>query len=261
MSEPAARTGPDGLLERAPDLDAADPDAPVVEGATQTHPSEIQDLTGTEGATQIDATSTEDAPIGAAEELAALGLDDPAMLRAALEAVLFVSDQPLAPADVAAALRVPEPAVRAGFAGIAAELAQRRAGTELRETAAGVRLYTRSEVAPAVERFLRDGQRTRLSQAALETLAVIAYRQPVARARISAIRGVNVDGVVRTLVGRGLIAEVGSDPDTGAGLYATTDLFLAKIGVSGLDDLPSLAPLLPDLDDLDAPDGLEPDAF
>ncbi|MEP6852366.1 MAG: SMC-Scp complex subunit ScpB [bacterium] len=197
-----------------------------------------------------------DAPTG--EELAGLGLKDPAAVRAALEGVLFVADQPLAPADIAAALGIPEAAVRTGLAEIAAGLDERGAGTELRETAGAVRLYTRSSVAPAVERFLRDGRRTRLSPAALETLAVVAYRQPVTRGRIAAIRGVNVDGVIRTLAARGLIADVGVDPTSGAGLYATTELFLTKIGANGLDELPSLAPLLPSVDELD---GLDPDAF
>ena len=110
-------------------------------------------------------------------------------------------------------------------------------------------MYTRPDYAPWVTAFLLDGQRSRLSQAALETLAVIAYRQPVTRARVSAIRGVNVDGVVRTLTSRGLIVEIGTDPDTGGGLFRTTDLFLEKMGLRSLDELPSLAPLLPDLDD------------
>ena len=103
-----------------------------------------------------------------------------------------------------------------------------------------------------VEHFLQDGQKSRLSQAALETLAVIAYRQPVTRARVSAIRGVNVDGVVRTLMARGLVVEIGSDPDTGGGLFRTTELFLERMGLRSLDELPSLAPLLPDIEGLDA---------
>jgi segregation and condensation protein B len=110
----------------------------------------------------------------------------------------------------------------------------------------GWRLYTRDEHAEVVERWLGEGQRSRLSQAALETLAVIAYRQPVTRARISAIRGVGVDGVMRTLLARGLVHEVGSDPDTTGGLYGTTPLFLERLGLTGLDELPELAPLLPE---------------
>ena len=110
----------------------------------------------------------------------------------------------------------------------------------------GWRLYTREEHAAVVERYLVDGQRSRLTQAALETLAVIAYRQPVTRARVSAIRGVGVDGVMRTLLARGLVHEVGTDPDSGGGLYATTPLFLERLGLTGLDELPELAPLLPE---------------
>jgi segregation and condensation protein B len=120
--------------------------------------------------------------------------------------------------------------------------------------AGGVRFYTRPEVASQVEVFLQDGQRSRLTQAALETLAVVAYRQPVTRARVSAIRGVNVDGVIRTLLSRGLVVEVGSDPETGGGLLRTTELFLEKMGMTSLEGLPSLAPLLPDLDGLDGVD-------
>jgi segregation and condensation protein B len=116
----------------------------------------------------------------------------------------------------------------------------------LRRVGDGWRLYTRDEHAVAVERWLGEGQRSRLSQAALETLAVIAYRQPVTRARISAIRGVGVDGVMRTLLARGLVHEVGADPDTGGGLYGTTPLFLERLGLTGLDELPALAPLLPE---------------
>jgi segregation and condensation protein B len=115
-----------------------------------------------------------------------------------------------------------------------------------------VRIYTRASVAAQVEVFLQDGQRSRLTQAALETLAVVAYRQPVTRSRVSAIRGVNVDGVVRTLTTRGLVVEAGSDPETGGGLLRTTELFLEKMGLTSLAELPSLAPLLPDLDGLDS---------
>jgi segregation and condensation protein B len=117
---------------------------------------------------------------------------------------------------------------------------------ELRRVGEGWRLYTREEHADVVEQWVTDGQRSRLSQAALETLAVIAYRQPVTRARISGIRGVGVDGVMRTLLSRGLVAEVGTDPDSGGGLYATTPLFLERMGLASLDELPELAPLVPE---------------
>lgn len=182
------------------------------------------------------------------------GAPEPAAaeLTAALEAILFVVDTPLDPASLAAALQVPQPSIAAALERLRAGLDERGAGIELREVAGGVRLYTRTAVAGHVERFLQDGQRSRLSQAALETLAVIAYRQPVTRSRVSAIRGVNVDGVVRTLVSRGLIAEVGTEPESGAGLFRTTELFLERMGMQSLEELPSLAPLLPDVAGLDS---------
>ena len=179
-------------------------------------------------------------------------LSDPAELRAALEAILFVVETPIAPAQLAAVLDQPQPRVEEAIRELAAGYDEQRRGFELRTVGGGVRIYTRPEHAAVVEAFLMDGQRTRLSQAALETLSVVAYRQPVTRARISAIRGVNVDGVVRTLTTRGLIVEVGTDPETGGGLYRTTELFLEKMGLQDLAELPSLAPLLPDLDSLDS---------
>jgi segregation and condensation protein B len=172
-------------------------------------------------------------------------------LAAALEAVLFVVDAPVAVSALAAAFQQPGPDLEAGLISLQESLDARGSGLELRRVASGVRLYTRSDYAPWVTSFLLEGQRSRLSQAALETLAVIAYRQPVTRAKISAIRGVNVDSVVRTLTSRGLIAETETDPDTGGGLYCTTDLFLEKMGLRSLAELPSLAPMLPDVDTLD----------
>jgi segregation and condensation protein B len=171
---------------------------------------------------------------------------DPLALRAGLEALLFVVDVPIDEVTLAAALRCPVGRVREELAGLAADYDQRRAGVTLRRVGEGWRVYTREEHADVVERYLLEGQRSRLTQAALETLAVIAYRQPVTRARVSAIRGVGVDAVVRTLVNRGLIRECGSDPDTGGGLYGTTPLFLERLGLADLDELPALAPLLPE---------------
>ena len=111
-------------------------------------------------------------------------------------------------------------------------------------------MYSRSDYAPVVEKFLLDGQQAKLTQASLETLAVIAYRQPVSRARVGAVRGVNVDGVVRTLISRGLVEERGQG-EGGAILYGTTTYFLQRLGISSLDELPPLAPYLPDVDVLD----------
>lgn len=177
----------------------------------------------------------------------AVPLEDPIELAAAVEAILFVVDAPMEATSLAATLGVPVPAVDGALARLRNGYEERRAGIELRDAAGGVRLYTRPSVAAHVERFLHDGQRSRLSQAALETLAVVAYRQPVTRSRVSAIRGVNVDGVVRTLLSRGLIVEVGFDTESGAGLFRTSALFLERMGMQSLDELPSLAPLLPEL--------------
>jgi segregation and condensation protein B len=170
----------------------------------------------------------------------------PEELAGGLEALLFVMDDPVDDETLAAALRCPLEQVRTGLADLATDYDRRRSGLGLRQVGEGWRLYTREEHAPVVERYLIDGQRSRLTQAALETLAVIAYRQPVTRARISGIRGVGVDGVMRTLITRGLVHEVGTDPDSGGGLYATTPLFLERLGLTSLADLPDLAPFLPE---------------
>jgi segregation and condensation protein B len=174
-----------------------------------------------------------------------------AELRPALEAVLMVADQPLDHLTLAAAVGYPPAEVEAALQGLAEEYAAQGRGFDLRNVAGGWRYYTREDVAGVVERFVLDGQRARLTQAALETLAVVAYKQPVSRARVSAIRGVNVDGVMRTLVSRGLVEEAGQDAETTAVLYRTTGYFLERIGVGSLDDLPELAPFLPDMDDFD----------
>ena len=141
--------------------------------------------------------------------------------------------------------------ITAKLEAMAEELAARDSGIDLREAGGGWRMYTRAQYAPYVERLLLDGSRSKLTRAALETLAVVAYRQPVTRARVSAVRGVNVDAVMRTLVARGLITEAGTDADTGAMTFATTELFLERLGLSSLTDLPDIAPLLPDVDVID----------
>ncbi len=177
------------------------------------------------------------------------GLTD-ADLRPALEAILLVVDEPATELVLAQAVDQPTERVTAALEGLAAEYTEQRRGFELRRVAGGWRLYTRADYAPYVERFVLDGQQVRLTQAALETLAVVAYKQPVTRSRISAIRGVNCDGVVRTLLARGLIEECGSEPDSGAYLYRTTTLFLERLGINSPEELPPLAPFLPD--DVDA---------
>ncbi len=174
-----------------------------------------------------------------------------AELRPALEALLMVADQPLDVTTLASATGHPVPEVDAALVALAVEYDEQRRGFELRNVAGGWRYYTREDFAPVVEAFVLDGQQARLTQAALETLAVVAYKQPVSRARVSAIRGVNVDGVMRTLLTRGLVEEAGRDGEHGATLYRTTGYFLERIGVTSLDELPELAPYLPDMDDLE----------
>jgi segregation and condensation protein B len=171
-------------------------------------------------------------------------------LRASLEAIMLVADEPVSEVVIAQVLELPTEQVAAALRELALSYAREQRGFDLREVAGGWRYYTREDCAPVVERFVSDGQEVRLTQAALETLAVVAYRQPVSRARVSAVRGVNCDGVMRTLTLRGLVDEAGADPETGAVLFQTTGYFLERLGLAGLEDLPDLAPFLPDhLDD------------
>jgi segregation and condensation protein B len=174
-----------------------------------------------------------------------------AALRPSLEAVLMVADQPLDSMALASAVGYPVEEVVSALQLLAEEYDEQGRGFELRNVAGGWRFYTREEYSAVVEGFVLEGQQARLTQAALETLAVVAYKQPVSRARVSAIRGVNVDGVIRTLITRGLVEEAGQDESTGAHLYRTTGYFLERIGVQSIDDLPELAPYLPDLADLE----------
>jgi segregation and condensation protein B len=209
----------------------------------------------TEDTTDVEPVETPDGvsgsssePVEPAEETLAIPLAD---LRPALEAVLMVADQPLDEVSLATAVGYPVADVVEALAALAAEYDDGGRGFELRNVAGGWRYYTREEFAPVVEKFVLEGQQARLTQAALETLAVVAYKQPVSRARVSAIRGVNVDGVMRTLVARGLVEEAGHDAETTATLYRTTSYFLERIGVGSLDELPELAPFLPEMGDLD----------
>src|SRR5258708_5700441 len=177
-------------------------------------------------------------------------VDDETGVRMSLGAVLLVADEPVAEELLAQAVEAPRETVAAELRELASRYAAERRGFDLREVAGGWRLYTRAECAAVVERFVSDGQEIRLTQAALETLAVVAYRQPVNRARVSAVRGVNCDGVMRTLVLRGLVEESGSDPETGAILFQTTSYFLERLGLASISDLPDLVAFLPDhLDD------------
>lgn len=190
----------------------------------------------------------------------------PGGAKAAIEAVLMVLDQPATEEELAAGLGLPVGAVRDLLAELEREyngytvnapdmdkastagFASSPRGFELRNIAGGWRIYSRAEFADVVGKYVLDGQTARLTQAALETLAVIAYRQPVSRARVSAIRGVNVDSVVRTLAQRGLIEDAGTDPESGAILYRTTSYFLERMGISSVADLPQLSPHLPGLE-------------
>lgn len=196
----------------------------------------------------------------------------PGGILSAIEAVLMVTDEPVPAVRLATALAVPVPEVEAGLRALAVEYsgrasagepsadpserpgdapARRPAGFELREAGGGWRIYSAPAFADVVARFVTDGQTARLTQAALETLAVIAYRQPVTRGQVSAVRGVNVDGVVRTLSARGLVTEVGTEAASGALLYGTTGYFMERMGFSSLDELPALAPHLPEIDALE----------
>jgi segregation and condensation protein B len=173
-------------------------------------------------------------------------------LRASLEAILLVADEPVPVVVLAQVLERPRNEVAAELHDLAEEYKSGSRGFDLREIAGGWRYYTREDCAPLVERFVSDGQEVRLTQAALETLAVVAYRQPVSRARVSAVRGVNCDSVMRTLVLRGLVEETGTDAETGALLYRTTGYFLERLGLASLEDLPDLAPFLPeDIEDIE----------
>jgi len=181
-------------------------------------------------------------------EAAPLDADE---LGSVLEALLLVVDTPVSVEALASATEQPVYRIAAKLQQMADELAERDSGIDLRKNSEGWRLYTRARFAPYVEKLLLDGARSKLTRAALETLAVVAYRQPVTRARVSAVRGVNVDAVMRTLLARGLITEAGADEDTGATTFATTELFLERLGLASLTDLPDIAPLLPDVDTIE----------
>ena len=174
------------------------------------------------------------------------------MTTRALEALLLMATEPLAADDLASALGVPEAEVEAGLVELADCYEQHDRGVRLVRIAGGHRLAVADDLAPLIEAWLVWDRRAGLSQAELGTLAVIAYLQPVSRGRVAGVRGVNVDGVVRTLQLRGLIEETGHDGTTGAALFATTRLFLEKLGLDTLDELPDLAPLLPDAVALEA---------
>jgi segregation and condensation protein B len=166
-----------------------------------------------------------------------------------IEAILMVVDEPVTEITLASTLQVPVDQIRLALEQLLPSYEGR--GFTLKAINGGWRFYSAPEFSETVEKFVLDGQQNRLTQAALETLAVIAYRQPISRARISAIRGVNVEAVMKTLITRGLVEEFGVENETGAILYRTTSYFLERLGLNALTDLPPLAPHLPDIDGLD----------
>jgi segregation and condensation protein B len=178
--------------------------------------------------------------------------DNSANVAGALEALLLLAAEPVTEFELAQAVGVPESVVSETLVELVAFYEETGRGFELRQVAGGWRYYTREEHADLITRYVTEGQQSKLSQAALETLAVVAYTQPISRGRVSAVRGVNVDGVRRTLLARGLLEEAGHDPESGALLFATTSYFLERMGLQSLDDLPPLAPQLPEVEELEA---------
>jgi segregation and condensation protein B len=251
----AASEAADGLPGLSPEPDSADgPRDLAPEPGAPPEPGEASFLgpsaAGSPGAGAAVGGTAERGATRASEQPSSGVPDEPAesgpALGAALEAILLVVDEPVPEVTLAQVLERPTHEVTATLRALSAEYTQAGRGFDLREVAGGWRFYTRADCAALVERFVRDGQQTRLTQAALETLAVVAYRQPVSRARVAAVRGVNSDGVMRTLVARGLVEEAGTDPESQAMLYRTSSYFLERLGLKDIGELPELAPFLPD---------------
>lgn len=243
---PSEAIEPDATLLDAPEPEAVEQDAAEQDAAEPEDPGQETDESPRPRLVTEAETDAEPVDEPEPDELA-----DDAKLDAACEALLLVVDTPAHEDTLAETLRQPTERVLEALHRLAARYTETGSGIDLRHVGDGWRFYTRDIYAPYVERLLLEGQRAKLTRAALETLAVIAYRQPVTRARVAAIRGVNVDGVIRTLLARGLVEEAGTDADSNGTLYRTTDLFLERIGLSSLDDLPPIAPLLPEVDSID----------
>lgn len=198
----------------------------------------------------IDGPSVDTPPAEAASASALDAARDAHTLEQQIEALLVVADEPMSAVSFATALDRPVAEVRRAIAGLIADYDGERDGPtrgfELREVAGGYRLYVRESLDPIVADVVHQQSPARLSQAALETLAVIAYRQPISRGAIASVRAVNVDSVVRTLLARGLITEVGHHAETGAVLYGTDETLLHHLGIGSIDELPPIAPLLAD---------------
>ncbi|WP_103338604.1 SMC-Scp complex subunit ScpB [Amycolatopsis sp. CA-126428] len=257
QSEAAAGLGEDapaepeaaaGLSEDAPAEAeaAADPAEPAEEAA-----AEPEEPVAEAAAGPAEAAGPESGLVAAGDADSMPDVTSDEALEAALEALLLIVDSPAGEELLADTLGQPKSRIVVALRTMAQKFTDRASGIDLRRVGEGWRFYTRDVYAPFVEKLLLDGQRSKLTRAALESLAVIAYRQPVTRARVAAVRGVNVDGVIRTLLARGLIEEMGTDPETTGTLYVTTELFLERLGLSSLNDLPAIAPLLPEVDTID----------
>jgi segregation and condensation protein B len=244
VDEPEPEPASDEPVEAAPakaDETAAEPDEAQ---ADETPAEPLPEPADPESDPESDLVAA-----GDADSLPDIRSDE--ALEAALEALLLVVDSPASEESLADTLQQPRARIVVALRTMAQKFTDRTSGIDLRRVGEGWRFYTRDVYAPFVEKLLLDGQRSKLTRAALESLAVIAYRQPVTRSRVAAVRGVNVDGVIRTLLARGLIGEMGTDPETTGTLYVTTELFLERLGLSSLNDLPAIAPLLPEVDTID----------
>jgi segregation and condensation protein B len=230
----------------------------VVSSTGSAAPPEGADSVTDDRAGRGEAPESTDAPTGGGGALEAGSQPDitplELPLEASLEAICMVVDDPVEPVVLAQVLGRPVDEVEGALRRLAEGYAEQGRGFELRQVPGGWRFYSRPEYAAAVERFILDGQQARLTQASLETLAVVAYRQPISRSRVSAVRGVNVDGVMRTLLSRGLVEEAGVEEGSGATLYRTSSYFLERLGLDDLTQLPDLAPLLPDVEFLESTD-------
>ncbi|SDT14750.1 SMC-Scp complex subunit ScpB [Microlunatus soli] len=214
-------------------------------------PAERPDVPASENPAPDEGTEADDASRPEEPMIAAEPTRTPEELQSALEALLLVADEPISETALAATLNTPTADVTEALGELVRFYDETGRGFELRAVAGGWRYYTREQHAELLSGYVLEGQHAKLSQAALETLAVIAYLQPVSRSRVSGVRGVSVDGVMRTLLTRDLITEIGSE-DSGATLFATTDYFLERMGLQSLDELPEIAPYLPEATELEA---------
>ncbi|WP_037365406.1 SMC-Scp complex subunit ScpB [Amycolatopsis orientalis] len=244
----APETAPRPDDEAEPEPGTAEPGEPEAAEPAAAEPEAAEAASETEAEPETEPSDDEGL---VAVDNGLPSVEDDEALEAALEALLLVVDSPIAEDSLAETLDQPVARVTVALRTMAQKFTERASGIDLRRVGEGWRFYTRDTYAPFVEKLLLDGQRSKLTRAALESLAVIAYRQPVTRARVAAVRGVNVDGVIRTLLARGLIEEMGTDPETTGTLYVTTELFLERLGLSSLNDLPPIAPLLPEVDTID----------